>query len=281
MATGPTSGPAQTRPEDLATKDAPTSGEASSEPNDLKLETGDGVTLEAHVALPRSSAPAPGILLLHGFPSGSIPAAFIGNDLPELADRIATEMGWVALSLRLRGCGTSTGNFSLSGWLEDARTALAHLRSLRPLQHVWVCGFGTGGAIALLLAADDAELAGVAVLGTPGNFADWARSPDTFLAQARAAGVIRDDEFPADIEAWSAELSSTRATDGAERMGDRPLLVMHGAEDEWVPQFDARSVADSHGAADLRVIAGAGHQLRHDPRAVAVLLGWLDRHRNT
>ena len=32
--------------------------------------------------------------------------------------------------------------------------------------------------------------------------------------------------------------------------------------------------------AELRIIAGAGHQLRHDPRAVAVLLGWLDRQAN-
>ena len=27
------------------------------------------------------------------------------------------------------------------------------------------------------------------------------------------------------------------------------------------------------------MIGGAGHALRHDPRAVAVLLGWLDRQR--
>jgi hypothetical protein len=29
----------------------------------------------------------------------------------------------------------------------------------------------------------------------------------------------------------------------------------------------------------MRIIAGAGHQLRDDPRAIAVLLGWLDRER--
>jgi putative redox protein len=47
-----------------------------------------------------------------------------------------------------------------------------------------------------------------------------------------------------------------------------------------VPVFDARVLADAHGAADLRIIEGAGHRLRHDPRAVATLLGWLDRQRN-
>ncbi len=56
--------------------------------------------------------------------------------------------------------------------------------------------------------------------------------------------------------------------------------MLHGSDDESVPVFDARVLADAHGDADLRVIDGAGHQLRHDPRAVAVLLGWLDRQRN-
>jgi putative redox protein len=44
--------------------------------------------------------------------------------------------------------------------------------------------------------------------------------------------------------------------------------------------FDARVLADAHGSADLRIIDGASHQLRHDPRSVAILLGWLDRQRN-
>lgn len=39
-------------------------------------------------------------------------------------------------------------------------------------------------------------------------------------------------------------------------------------------------LADAHGGAELRFVAGAGHQLRPDPRAVAVLLGWLDRQKH-
>jgi putative redox protein len=63
-------------------------------------------------------------------------------------------------------------------------------------------------------------------------------------------------------------------------LAPRPLLVLHGTEDESVPDFDARVVADAHAAAELRIVQGAGHQLRHDPRAIAVLLGWLDRQRH-
>jgi putative redox protein len=57
-------------------------------------------------------------------------------------------------------------------------------------------------------------------------------------------------------------------------------LIGHGADDLEVPISDARAlVAAADGRAELRIIAGAGHQLRADPRMVATLLGWLDRHR--
>jgi putative redox protein len=55
---------------------------------------------------------------------------------------------------------------------------------------------------------------------------------------------------------------------------------MHGEDDESVPTTDARQLAAAHGSAELSLLSGAGHRLRHDPRAVAVLLGWLDRVRS-
>ena len=70
-----------------------------------------------------------------------------------------------------------------------------------------------------------------------------------------------------------------RPVDAAQRFAPRPLLVTHGEEDESVPVADSRVLAESHTSAELRVIAGAGHRLRLDPRAVAVLFGWLDRQR--
>ena len=62
-------------------------------------------------------------------------------------------------------------------------------------------------------------------------------------------------------------------------LAGRPLLVMHGDEDDSVPTEDARQLAEAHGSAELRLFNGAGHRLRHDPRAIAVLMGWLDRQR--
>ena len=55
------------------------------------------------------------------------------------------------------------------------------------------------------------------------------------------------------------------------------LMVLHGSNDDAVPPLDARAIADAHGSADLRLIDGARHHLRHDPRAIATAIGFLDR----
>jgi putative redox protein len=56
------------------------------------------------------------------------------------------------------------------------------------------------------------------------------------------------------------------------------VLLLHGTDDEVVALGDARELAEAGGgASELVVLNHAGHRLRHDPRAVALLIGWLDR----
>lgn len=245
----------------------------------VTVESSDGVELSAHLAEPsRPRRNSPVVLFVHGFPSGDIWAEFIGADLPELADKAAERLGCRALAVRFRGCGESTGNFSLQGWLEDVEASLAYCRELSDnAASIWIVGFGTGAAVALCAAANDPNVSGVAAVATPADFDDWASRPDELLEHARHVGAITDPNFPANPKQWKAELSQIRATNAAELFAPRPLLVLHGSEDLLVPQFDGRALADAHGEADLRVISYGGHQLRHDPRAVSILLGWLDR----
>jgi putative redox protein len=218
-------------------------------------------------------------VLCHGFPSGVGGAKTSARTFPELADRIANEMGWVALTFNFRGCGESEGSFSLKGWLADLRAAIAEVRA-NGASTVWLAGFGTGGALAVCAGARDPSVGGVAAMAAPADFDDWATHPRRLLDHAREIGMIREPGFPASFEGWARELREIRAVACAVELVPRPLLVVHGSDDEQVPVFDARVLADAHGGAEIRVVGGSGHRLRHDPRAVAVLLGWLERHRN-
>ena len=94
--------------------------------------------------------------------------------------------------------------------------------------------------------------------------------------------MIHSDGFPADEAAWADELVSLRPLEAAGLLDGRPLLVVHGTEDDEVPTAAARALADAaaaNGPADLRMVPGAGHWLRADPRVVATLIGWVERQR--
>jgi uncharacterized protein len=224
------------------------------------------------------SPPSPVLLLCHELPRVTGGAADTGRAYPALADRLSQESGFRVVIGMLRGAG-SDGDFSASGWLED----LAFLvdQEVGPGGKVWTVGFGLGGAFALRLAAGDDRVRGVASLAGPADLAAWVAEPAAVLGRCRRSGVIRSDGFPADEAAWASELSELQPLDAAAHLGDRPLLVVHGADDNEVPTAAARALADaaSGGTVDLRIVPGAGHWLRADPRVVATLIGWLERQR--
>ncbi len=236
--------------------------------------------LAVHLANPPGASGAPPLLVLcHGYPSGALGAEATGRSNPALADRLANGGGRGAAGT-FRGCGASTGNFSLRGWLDDVLAVIDQADDFGANRGIWLSGFGTGGGLCLSAAAARPEVIAVATMGAPADFSDWAKHPKRLLQHARDIGVISDPAFPPSLDTWTKELAEVKPVDAAGLVAPRPLLVLHGSEDESVPSFDARVLGDAHGRAELRIIAGAAHDLRHDPRAIAILAGWLDRERH-
>ena len=218
------------------------------------------------------------LVLCHGFPAGRKGAAAAGHTYPQLADRLTAEAGWAVLTFNFRGTGESEGDFSLGGWMDDLRAAVDHALGLPQISGVWLAGFSTGGSLALCGAGEDERVRGVAALAAPSDFSQWAAAPDRLLAEAGDLGVVRSAGFPDDPAAWARELDELRPLALVGKVPPRPLLIVHGGDDTVVPVVEARALDDAaDGRGELRVLSGAGHRLRHDPRAIAVLLGWLER----
>jgi putative redox protein len=246
---------------------------------DGTIEVG-GLKLAAHVAQPSRSAsgPRPGLVLCHGFPAGPGGALTSAQTYPDLAEHLAGETGWVVVAFNFRGAGESEGNFSLLGWLEDLRAVVDYTIALPRVSGVWLAGSSAGGALALCAAAEDDRVLGVATLAAPAEFENWGSDARAFLTHCRKVGVVRTQAFPPDVEDWASQFKEIQPLHCAAEVPPRPLLLVHGSDDPTVPVSDARALADAAGGdADLRVIPGAGHRLRHDPRAVAALMGWMER----
>lgn len=242
-----------------------------------------GPLLAGHLARPNFSAASGsgrhGIVLSHGFPETSQKTAAPSYGYPQLATRLAAETSAVALTFEFRGVGESGGDFSLDGWRADLAAATATLRAVPGVETVWLVGFAAGAALSICAAAEDAMVAGVAAVAPPAEFVDRGSDTRRLVAQARATGLIRTKGYPPDPSAWARQLRDLRPAQLVAKVPPRPLLIIAGANDDVVPMTDARELADAADAsAELRVVAGAGHMLLYDPRTIALLLGWFDRH---
>lgn len=247
----------------------------------VTIASGD-LSLAGYLARPLPSAAKGagqyGLVVSHGFPEGAQNAAVVSKTFPELADRLAQDAAWTVLTFNFRGTGESNGDFSLAGWLADLRAAVDHLLHEEEVEGVWLCGFSAGGALSICAAGEDERVRGVAAFAAPADFSEWASDARRFLALARAVGVIHTPRFPSDPDAWARELREVKPLSLVGKIPPRPLLIVHGANDDVVPMLDARALADAaEGDVELRILAAASHHLRHDPRAIAILLGWLDR----
>lgn len=243
----------------------------------------DDNTLKAHIASSPSATSAekhPGVVVAHEFPtltSGSSSTA----TMSALAEHIATETGFSVLVFAARGMQGCEGNFSLDGWRRDLVGAVDFLADSTDCENIWIIGFGTGGALGIRVAAADGRVRGVASVAAPADFSYWASNPRKILVWGRKVGVIHDEDFPASLNSWAAQLREHNTIESAQKLGDKDLLVIHGNDDELVPVLDARAIASVHPKPELHTIKGAKHHLRHDPRVIAILLGWLERQRDT
>ena len=216
--------------------------------------------------------------MLPGFPRGAGGAAALGNTDQTLCDRIARESGWAGLTFTFRGTGPSEGDFSIEGWLADVRAAVDVLHARTDITGVWIAGFRLGGTLAIVVAADDDRVRGIATFAAPASLRTWVREPEWFLEYARRTGVLRTPDSRPTPTRGSARSRTSIRSRPRQRIAPRPWLLVHGSADDVVPVDDARRLADAGGdCVDLRIVANGPHRLRHDPRAIAALLGWLDR----
>jgi alpha-beta hydrolase superfamily lysophospholipase len=242
------------------------------------LESGSS-RLDLRVADPsHRPAASHALVLVHGLPRALGMGRQAAGLLPELAEHLANESGWMVATGTLSGVGTSTGTFSATQWLTDLATIVERVAENQ--RQISLAAFGFGGVIALATAARDERVRGVATFATPAHLAPWCGRADEFRRSVVVAGVAGDQADLLEAGALREDVLRVDPLQAIRQVPPRRLLIGHGTEDQEVPAQDARDlVAAADGRAELRLIQGAGHQLRADPRMVATLLGWLDRHR--
>ncbi len=237
----------------------------------------EGVIIRGFYCAPLDGSRLPGVIILHGIPRAK-PAPG-DQSYRDMAARFAGS-GFAAVVFNFRGAGGSDGDISMRGWVHDLSSVLDFTSGVSQVLHdrIALLGFSAGGSVAIRVAAEDKRVAAVASVSSPAEFtfvgdtmpaAEWA-------AHFKEIGLIRSEGFPPSIEQWEQEFKDMEPKKWIGKIAPRPVLIMHGQEDEVIPVHHAKELHHAAGEPkDLVLIPGGKHRLRVDQRAVDAALSWL------
>ncbi len=239
----------------------------------------DSIEIRGAVYVPAGDQKYPGLIISHGIPAGVQDPNDRGY--PSLAERFCSE-GFLTAIFNFRGCGLSGGNFHIRGWTRDLKAVVGYLWARPELDRssLSLMGFSAGAAASVCVGARDNRVTSVVSCSGPAEFDLFKESRATrvFLKTAREIGIIRRKGFPPSRSDWMggfAEMAPARWVAG---IAPRPLLILHGSQDELIPVEHAWELYRAAGEPkQIHIVKGAGHRLRPEEEAIGVALDWLKR----
>lgn len=238
----------------------------------------DDIPIAGHLLAADQKGMRPLLVLCHGAPSGAPPEPGDGG-YPELAQRLF-EQGYDAAWFNFRGTGESGGNIDFLGWTRDLQAVLDFLEKKGGFDSKQVClvGFSAGAGTAIYVAARDDRVTGVVSCSCPADFSLFLdRDPRFIIEGYRQIGAIRDSDFPPSLEDWFRGLLEITPVEHIGQISPKPLLLVHGTDDQTVPVAHASRLYKAAGKPkELALLAGLGHRLRRDEGFINTLIAWLD-----
>jgi uncharacterized protein len=259
---------------------APTADDVGSRLKQAFAVIVDGLSIRGEIFFPkaRPSRLYPALIICHGIPGSGAPRPADDPGYSALAEDFAS-LGMIAVIFNFRGCGDSDGNFQMMGWVRDLDMVLDRILNTPFVDptRVMLLGFSGGGAAAVRVAADSSGVYSLAVVGTPSDFGTFEKDPEEIISDFKKRGIIRDPEFPSDIDGWVDEFRKIEPRRWVSHFKGKHLLVVHGDADELIPVEQARELFNSApaGVAELSIIPQGAHRLRLDNRCVDILKDWF------
>ncbi len=226
-----------------------------------------GYTLRGmlHPCREDSDNPSPAVVLCHGFTGHRIEAHFLFVTIA----RYLQDRGIAVLRFDFAGSGESDGDFSqvlMSGEVDDASVAVDFLIGRDDIDstRIGLAGLSLGGGVAALLAGkrrdDIRALALMSAVANPARIVSFIRTGKFEMQLAKwgfldFGGLKVSREFLQDVERLDPA--------GAITKYPRPVLIVHGDEDNTVPISEAKTFQEarkrSPAITRMEIIKGADH----------------------
>ena len=209
----------------------------------------------------------PAAILLHGQPGS--------EKNVDLAYRLR-DLGWHVLIVHFRGSWGSGGDYDMTAQPDDALAAVNYLLAAVPMidpARIALVGYSLGSRAAIVAAHRDNRIGAVVSTAGIADFDELMPSTEAFA-----------DSLPflhnATVRSLSAQWMRLGGSENPVAIVGqlhRPILIVHGTEDEIVPYFIAPALSQAAGQhATLITIEGADHTFTlHRTQLVEAVTGWL------
>ncbi len=220
----------------------------------VQFEATDGMPLEGWRI--ETDPIAPWVILCHGVGSNRL-------DLLDIAQGLHRS-GLNVFLFDFRGHGGSGGRATSFGWQEqrDLEGALAYLGQQPEISAApyGVYGISMGGAVAIMVAATDERIGAVAAdspyTGLEETLGRHLRLMFPMLPRIPFLWYVLTT-YRIRFGIWPRQISPETAV---HRLGQRSLLIIHGAEDDRIPPAGVRRMfANAGKTKELWMVDGAGH----------------------
>ena len=231
----------------------------------------DGLKVHAKLDLPETKEKCPLMILFHGL------TGHMEEDHIIAAMKTAVSAGYAVLRADLYGHGKSEGSFrdhTLFKWMSQGLAVIDYAKKLDFVTDIILCGHSQGGLLTILLAGMKAEDIKAIIPMSPAIvITDGAR-------KGKLLGIAFDpDNIPDTLEFKGNPLDGNYFRtaqmiheEDAIRRFNKPVLLVHGADDPTVPVQYSVDAAEKYADARLTVIEDDDHiYRRHLDKAMEAL----------
>ena len=221
-------------------------------PEEVYFPSRDGLRLHGLYLAGRADLPA--LLLCHGYYRSLAEPFSLGCELNRL--------GYHVLLFDFRGCGLSGGRFTTLGYREvaDVLGAADYLHERLGRRPLGVLGISMGAVAALRAAPDCPTIAAIVADSAYADLKDTIRHKTTetlrlpFLVGLGWASIRIGERLS------RGNVAAVRAVDAVARFAPRPLLLIHGERDDYLPPDNAQRLFEAAGELkELWLAPGSGH----------------------
>jgi uncharacterized protein len=222
---------------------------------------------------------SPLVVICHGIPGGK-PAQNDRGYVP-LAEELS-DKGFACALFNFTGCGESSGNIDLRVWESDLLGVYDYVSEIPGVDNteIHITGFSAGGAVAVkFLTTEKNNIKSLLLMATPADFSQIIPdSAELMLMHFRELGLIKDADFPNDINKWYRGFSSLKPENLIRWLPQGlSVCIVHGDKDKVVPVSHAERIYQAAPHPKKKIILeGAPHQLRKDDRTAGVIIEWLE-----